>query len=58
MTVRQAFGFFIFAAPALIYALSLAAPSALWLFVVVVPIILLCFIPVVFPVFRNFFCVQ
>ena len=41
MTVRQAFSVFMFAAPALIYALSLAAPNALWLFVVVAPIILL-----------------
>ena len=41
MTVRQIFSVFVFAAPALIYALSLAVPNALWLLVVVVPIILM-----------------
>jgi glutamate synthase domain-containing protein 2 len=41
MTVRQSFSIFVFAVPALIYVLSLAASNALWLFVVVVPIIVL-----------------
>jgi glutamate synthase domain-containing protein 2 len=41
MTVRQIFSVFVFAAPALIYGLSLAVPNALWLLVVVVPIILM-----------------
>ena len=41
MTVRQTFSVFIFAAPVLIYALSLVAPNALWLFLVVLPVIFL-----------------
>ncbi len=41
MTFRQYFIVFVFAAPVLICALGLVAPNALWLFVVVAPMIIL-----------------